>query len=166
MFLQQLKDQLQLLKVVLFGLNKNQAYTTKIEHLDGATIGAHTRHIIELINTIVEGYHAGEIGYTHRKRNLFLETDMQLAIQAIDTLLVSIDLQDKELVVLTDNILNGPPLQSNSTYHREIVYGCEHTIHHFALIKVGLIEMKQPIPDPNFGVAHATIRYKESLQSS
>jgi hypothetical protein len=53
-------------------------------------------------------------------------------------------------------------LQENkvsTTYHREIVYNTEHIIHHLALIKVALIEMKLNIVDENFGMAYATIKY-------
>jgi len=165
MIFKQLKDQLQFLSNLLLHIS-NEQYITKIVHLDGATIGEHTRHIIDLFTTMMEGYAKGEIDYAHRKRNLRLETDIQYAIQTIHQITATVELQDKRLVVLSDLENNSHSNQTDSTYFRELVYGTEHAIHHFALIKVALIELKQTLPDPNFGMAYATIKYRESLQSS
>ena len=49
-----------------------------------------------------------------------------------------------------------------TTFQRELAYCLEHSIHHQALIKVGLKELNlENIIEKNFGVAPATIRYHE-----
>jgi hypothetical protein len=55
------------------------------------------------------------------------------------------------------------PLKTQTSYFREIVYGTEHTIHHFALLKVALIELNIKIDEPDFGIAYATIQYRKSM---
>lgn len=51
----------------------------------------------------------------------------------------------------------------NKTFiNRELAYCLEHSIHHQALIKVGLKEQNiENLIDENFGVAPATIRHKQ-----
>lgn len=49
-----------------------------------------------------------------------------------------------------------------TTFERELVYCLEHTIHHQALIKVGLKELNlEGFLDGHFGVAPATLRFRE-----
>ena len=49
----------------------------------------------------------------------------------------------------------------SSSFFRELTYLIEHTIHHLAIIKIGLNEVYPAIEIPkNFGVAHSTIRYQ------
>ena len=55
------------------------------------------------------------------------------------------------------------PTEVFTTYYREIVYNTEHTVHHLALIKVALIEMKLNIVDKKFGMAGSTIKYKRAM---
>jgi hypothetical protein len=50
-----------------------------------------------------------------------------------------------------------------TSYARELVYLTEHSIHHFALIKIGLQQLNPDlILDENFGYAASTIKYKEN----
>ena len=53
-----------------------------------------------------------------------------------------------------------------TTYFREVVYNTEHAIHHLALIKVALIEMKVDLVSDNFGMAYSTIKHKNSITSN
>jgi len=48
-----------------------------------------------------------------------------------------------------------------STTGRELAYCIEHSIHHQAIIKAGLISMGlNKLTDDHFGVAYSTIRYR------
>lgn len=164
MIFEQIAEQLQQLSNLLVRLN-NEQYTREITHLDAATIGGHSRHIIELIKTIIDGYEQGEVDYINRKRNLLLETDRLCAITALQQLQNRIMLPDKPLLVLAEPFEGLVPLKARSSYFREIMYGTEHTIHHFALLKVALYELNIAITDANFGMAYATIKYRECLQN-
>ena len=51
----QLEQQLQLLINLLSNLDDEQ-YTRRISHLSNASIGGHSRHIIELLQCAINGY--------------------------------------------------------------------------------------------------------------
>jgi hypothetical protein len=150
----QLTQQLQALSNLLSTLNDKQ-YSHKIEHLGDASIGGHTRHIIELLQCAVKGHSTGEVDYVNRTRDLTIELNKSLASATIEKLGQDMHLPDKKL--------NMVDLSVTTTYYREIVYNTEHVIHHLALIKVALIEMKLNFVDHNFGMAYSTIKYKATL---
>jgi len=53
-------------------------------------------------------------------------------------------------------------LNIQTNFEREIAYNLEHTIHHMALIRVGVAEATTlQVPD-EFGVASATVKYRKS----
>lgn len=156
----QLQQQLQQLTAVLEKITKVQ-YTFKSTFLSNATIGAHTRHIIELLQCTITGYDIELIDYVHRERNFEIEQNKELALSLIKTVQNNIYLKDKILFVLNDD---GSSICSS--FNRELVYNVEHIIHHLALIKVALIELNENIVDDNFGFAYATIQYKQQLQQS
>lgn len=165
MIFQQLKHQLSSLSNLLTLLNQEQ-YAQKISHLGKASIGGHTRHIIELLLCATEGYSTGTIDYLNRKRNMSLEQDRFIAQQAIIQLEESFSKPDRILNLFVDEVDEtfGEPV--STTYYREIVYNTEHTIHHLALIKVALIEMDLDLVDGNFGMAYSTIKFKNSTLTS
>jgi hypothetical protein len=160
----QLTQQMQALQQLLFVLS-NEQYTYKVDHLSKASIGGHTRHVIELLQCAIYGYSIGKVDYVNRKRNLALENDMQLAIDELQSLQTHMVLQDKLLTMVVDEIGDTIVPTISTTYFREIVYNTEHTIHHLALIKVALIEMQLQVVDDNFGMAYSTITYKATLNS-
>jgi hypothetical protein len=68
------------------------------------------------------------------------------------------------LTLVVEQIEGAIELTSvTTTYYREVVYNTEHTIHHLALIKVAIIDMKLYIVDNDFGMAYSTIKYQASL---
>lgn len=159
----QLSQQLQLLNKLLTELTDEQ-YNKKIPHLGNSSIGGHTRHVIELLQCAIDGYHTGQVDYINRKRNLLLETDRLFAQSALQQLDGSIKIPDRQLNLVVDPIENAIELlKVTTTYYREVVYNTEHTIHHLALIKVAIIEMKLDIIDNDFGIAYSTIKYQASL---
>ena len=159
MIFKQLSEQLQSLKSLLCYLS-DEHYATNIPHLTNSSIGAHTRHIIELIKCAIDGYNSGEVDYINRKRNLTLETDRFLAISTIIEFENELAKPDKSLLMVTEKSENIFETIVTTTYFREIVYNTEHTIHHLALIKVGLIELKMDIVEQGFGMAYSTLKYK------
>lgn len=158
----QLTQQLQALSNLLSTLNDKQ-YSHKIEHLGNASIGGHTRHIIELLQCAVKGHSTGDVDYVNRTRDLMLEQDKNLAGAAIDKLKQDVHLPDRKLNMITDEVDEADEITVTTSYNREMVYNTEHVIHHLALIKVALIEMNLDIVDHNFGMAYSTIKYKSAL---
>jgi hypothetical protein len=164
MIFKQLSEQLGSLTSVISSLTDEQ-YTRKSPHLCEASIGSHTRHIIELVQCACSGYVTGRVDYLNRSRNLALENDRLLALSALQQFGDTLMIPDKRLELAVENS-EGPEtnLRVVTTYFREIVYNTEHAIHHLALIKVALIEMQLQIVDPHFGMAYSTIKYKNALQ--
>lgn len=154
----QLQQQLLTLSNLLQQISDEQ-YTYKSRHLHNASIGSHTRHVIELLQCTVRGHASNSIDYINRRRDLTLESDAGKAIDLINHLHVTVQLEDKVLNLFCED---GTPI--TTTYYRELVYNVEHIIHHLALIKVSLIEMDINIADENFGMAYSTIVYKNQLQ--
>ncbi len=164
MIFKQLLQQLQSLRNLISSLSDEQ-YTTYISHLTNTSIGAHTRHIIELLKCAIDGYEVGEVDYINRKRNLSLETERMIAINTISEMEEEIIKSDKSLLMVTEKSDNVFETIVTTTYFREIIYNTEHTIHHLALIKVGLIELNMNIVNPQFGMAYSTIKYKTEQAS-
>jgi hypothetical protein len=50
----------------------------------------------------------------------------------------------------------------DSNYYREVMYNLEHTIHHHALIKVGIEHFTSLQLPESFGVAPSTMQYRET----
>ena len=142
----------------------NKEYTTPIKSLSGSSLGEHTRHIIELFRCLDNGYVSGEVSYENRKRELTLQNDISSAKEAIKTILDSIIKEDKDLSLVSTFI--KVPSSIETSYYRELVFCVEHCIHHQALIKVGLIELKRDsLINSEFGVAPCTTKYKENVHT-
>lgn len=162
----QLSQQLQSLGDLLLVLNDEQ-YNQKIDHLGNASIGGHTRHIIELVKCTLNGYEIDQVDYFNRSRDFELETNRLFAHVTLDQLESAIRMPDKLLTLLTEKLDEAATTTSvTTTYYREILYNAEHAIHHLALIKVALLEMNLDLVEKYFGVAYSTIKYKASLSNS
>lgn len=144
---------------------KNEDYTRKTEILSGATIGQHIRHILEFYLLLVSGSFSGSICYDKRERDVRIESDTDFALNIIDKLLKGVDTldQSQSLIFEGDFTANGS-VQSTiqSSIGRELAYCIEHSIHHQAIIKAGLISLGLGnLANNQFGVAYSTIRYRE-----
>ena len=160
MIFQQLSQQLLSLIVLLKSLSNDQ-YSRKIKHLGNASIGGHTRHIIELIQCVNKGYDSDTVDYLNRIRNLDLENSKSLALEVLLEIEKELKRSDKNLKMVVEN--TSLDCSVNTTYCREVVYNTEHTIHHLALIKVALLEMNLDLVNHDFGMAYSTIQYQASL---
>jgi uncharacterized damage-inducible protein DinB len=127
--------------------------------LSGSTIGQHTRHIIELYQQLLNGYANSVIDYDNRERNISIQNNIDTAVQAIAEIISTIEREDKPLRISTLYSNNEDGIDSN--YYRELMYNIEHCIHHCAIIRIGLIELKKIIEDDNFGVAKSTLVYRK-----
>ncbi len=136
----------------------NEDYTASCFGLSGATIGEHTRHIIEMFQCLDSQYDSATINYDLRKRDYAIQTDIISAQQAITTVLNNLDKANKNLEL--QQTIEGEAISISTNYYRELVYNLEHCIHHQALIKVALLQLAHINIDSNFGVARSTIEYR------
>jgi hypothetical protein len=140
-----------------------EQYSKPSKILFGATIGQHVRHIIELFICLQNGYDEGIINYENRKRDYAIETDKEFAASLLNSIYLTLDKNNKELILEVGYDEHSAETISIATnYYREIAYNLEHTVHHMALIRVGINEVSNiEIPD-NFGVASSTIKYRQT----
>lgn len=141
----------------------DQQFVTPIPLLGHSTIGQHIRHILEFYIELNNGYRSGLIDYNGRKRDQNLQTIRESAITKIQQIRNIIILENKELIVSVDfdsdeEIIPHVP----SNYYRELMYNLEHTIHHMALIRVGISLLTSIQLPEDFGFATSTIKYKKA----
>jgi hypothetical protein len=137
-------------------------YDYPCKHLSGNSIGQHVRHVIEMFQCLETGYLSGEVDYEKRKKDHELETDKNFAIGLLHEIKRQITKENKSLNLLTYyDDLSDRPEKIATNYYREIAYNLEHTIHHMALIRVGLRDLGDISVDDSYGVAPSTLKYRK-----
>jgi uncharacterized damage-inducible protein DinB len=141
-----------------------QSFSEPHEILSGSTIGQHVRHILEFYLLLVSGSFTGTINYDKRTRNKQIEEDKEAAIKTIERLITGIDAIDVDVIVKFEgdySVEGSSQKYTSSSVGRELAYCIEHSIHHQAIIKAGLIAMGlTKLTNEQFGVAYSTIRYR------
>ena len=133
-------------------------YCFPCNDLSNASIGEHTRHIIEMFQCLENQYENGIVNYDNRKRDHLIQTNSAFANDCIAAILNQIGKPNKNL--LLQQIVDEEELLIKTNYHRELLYNLEHCIHHQALIKVAILQNATITIDENFGVARSTIEYR------
>lgn len=133
-------------------------YSKPIEYLSNASIGEHTRHIIELFQCAINSYEIGQLNYDNRERNLLIQTNPSFAIEKIDEICNTIEKENKEINL--ESVFFDEVSHIKTNYFREVIYNLEHCIHHQALIKVAVFQFEYLNVNANFGVAPSTIVYR------
>jgi hypothetical protein len=137
----------------------NDEYTQQNPELSNATIGEHMRHIIELFSCLIENYENGVINYDDRKRDIILQTDKSEAISTLKKYLEELNKPNKSLSLVHNCFSTFELLPTN--YFRELIYNLEHSIHHQALIKVALQNLRHIKVSESFGIAPSTLEYRK-----
>ncbi|RYU91830.1 DinB family protein [Emticicia agri] len=143
----------------------SQQYAQSLCVLNGSSIGQHTRHVIEFYQCLLKGYKSGIVDYDARERNFLLENDLSFTLDTIDEIISSIDAVGDVSVPLLLAVSYEPMQKAyiETSFVRELVYLIEHSIHHYALIRIGLQEsFKEVFIPENFGVAYSTIQYRQA----
>ena len=130
--------------------------------LGGSTTGQHIRHILEFYIELAKGYQSGTIDYDGRQRDHMLETCRNSAIKRLAEISDEITREDKKLTICTGLQTElDDKFQLPTTYYRELMYNLEHTVHHMALIRVGISLSSKVVLPADFGVAASTIRNRQ-----
>jgi hypothetical protein len=148
----QLTDALQMLS--------DEQYSRRNKILFNASLGQHVRHIIELFVCLYDGYETGLVNYEKRKRDVRIESDKDLAIELMQMITNNLDKSNRDLLLESgydDHTLSATVA---TNYYREIIYNLEHTVHHMALIRIGINEVSTITLPDGFGVASSTIKYR------
>ena len=144
------------------------AYIKPLENLSDSSIGKHVRHIIEFYQCMLKGCQEESINYDNRVRDKMIEESREFAIQCINKFLFDLKTIDTKKT-LTLEVYYGKDfeIKLSTTFEREMVYNIEHTIHHMALIKIGIKEISSKIIVPKeFGVATSTIQHQQNYVHS
>lgn len=138
-------------------------YSQPSKILFNASIGQHVRHIIELYICLHNGYESGTVSYEKRKRDMRIETDKDLANELIHMICNNIEKPDKVMLLHSNcDEHSEESIIMSTNYYRELLYNLEHTVHHMALIRVGINDVSEIELPEGFGVATSTIKYRKS----
>jgi len=107
------------------------------------------------------------VNYEKRKRDYTIESDKKVAIGLLQQIPACLYKHDKNLMLEAayDDSSNDTIVISTN-YFRELVYNLEHTVHHMALIRVGINEVSAVKVPEEFGVAPSTIKYKRTAKAA
>jgi len=155
------------LEDLLSAMDESQ-YTQPLAVFNGGSLGQHIRHTVEFFQCLIEGLESGIVDYDTRKRDMQIENDIAYTLTCLTNISAKVfEISDakKSLLMATyyDEVI---PEMVVSNVQRELVYLIEHSIHHFALIRIGVQENFPEIFLPcDFGVAYSTIKYRESVSA-
>lgn len=134
----------------------NDNYTQPLPIFSGSSIGQHTRHLLEFFGCLIDA--PDTINYDLRPRNLNIESDTAFAIQYIEELCRKITNFPPDKPMLFSGECADDKVLHTSLL-RELSYCLEHSIHHQALIKIGLFSLNlSHLVSPEFGVAPSTLQ--------
>lgn len=136
----------------------DESYSKSCEALSNASIGEHTRHILEMFQCLEKSYDPGILNYDNRERNERIQTETEFAKQCI--LEIKSALKTENKILFLEQMIDGLTFRIQSNYYRELLYNLEHCIHHQALIKVAVLQCENISLNENFGVASSTIEYR------
>lgn len=139
-------------------------YTKPVKLLTNATIGEHVRHIIELFTCLDKGYKTGTVNYGSRARDHQIETNKDFAARLLKKICDELDKPDKPLALEASyEDSSETPITIATNYYREVAYNLEHTVHHMALIRVGVSEVSEIALPEGFGVASSTLKFRKEF---
>ena len=142
----------------------NEQYTTKIPLLSNATIGQHVRHIVELFFCLEKGYETGLVNYEKRERDINIEINKGFANSLLEKIFKDLSKENRELLLETGyDEHSDQTIRISSNYYREIVYNLEHTVHHMALIRIGINSIADISLPGSFGVAGSTVKHRKAF---
>ncbi len=152
------------ISILLERLNKEQ-YQFPSNYLSGASIGQHIRHVLEFYTCLSKAFtEGGAVNYDQRKREILLEKDPEEAKKVIDQIIAwlgSGEVAGEVYLKAAYGVAKEKARTIPSSFQRELAYCLEHSIHHQALIKIGLFEQGlSNFIDPDFGVAPSTIKFR------
>jgi hypothetical protein len=142
----------------------DEQFSSCLAIFSGSSIGMHARHVVEFYQCLLsQNVDNQMVNYDKRQRDMLLQTQTDYFIFTVSQIINRLDhldasALDTPLSILSD-IEGSAPI--NSSLARELHYNLEHTIHHAALIKIGLLSINSSWQIPStFGVAPSTIRYQ------
>jgi uncharacterized damage-inducible protein DinB len=142
-------------------------YARPLAVFNGSSIGGHTRHIIEFYACLLAGLSTGVVNYDERQRDQQIEHNRDYALETIRHL----ERRLAQSEMPADNAILKVKFGAHTTridtnFQREMAYLIEHSIHHFALLRIGVAAVNpQVYIDPHFGMAFSTLNHRQTTNS-
>jgi hypothetical protein len=155
-------------------LMDDKQFSKPLTIFSGSSIGMHARHIIEFYQCLLFQYEKEQvINYDKRRRDLLLESNLEYFAFTVNILIETLEELDNNrldcplsLCSPSDDIVSENEQKGdffiNSSLARELHYNLEHTIHHAAFIKIGVLSLMPDAQLPKtFGIAPSTLRHQK-----
>jgi sugar-specific transcriptional regulator TrmB len=155
-------EQLNALQYLINELDES-AYNLPQPLLSGNSIGKHIRHILELLEELLNGYEIEYVNYDNRKRSVLLESLPEAAIRKIKDCQCKIEAisSDKKLVLgALCGTTNSDEITLMSTLNRELIYNIEHAVHHMAILQIAIKANNLVDLPADFGLAYSTRKHQ------
>lgn len=139
-------------------------YTSSHAQIKTSSIGAHYRHHLEHVQMLLDGAH-DLIDYDRRKRDLAIETDLQVARARTQDLIERLGHFTPEQLSAAVTVVHQSCEDDaqrpvcHSTFEREVLFVLSHAVHHYALINIIHQLVTQRPCQPGFGVMPSTLSY-------
>ncbi len=140
----------------------DELYQKELEIISDASVGQHFRHIIEFYTCFTEAQQTNLVCYDERNRTYLWETSIIETLAILNELKSEINSIDMNKIIQLRQNYFGESHLIKSTNQRELMYCFDHSVHHFALIKIAIETHFPTIKVPqNFGIASSTIAFQK-----
>lgn len=153
--------------IVLHRLTPAQ-YSQKLDTFHGASLGEHFRHIYEFQECLLNHTEGEILCYDDRKRSLDLQNSMTLLYTKFESFkdILLKNPKTNYLLEVKHFLGEAGDCYVNSSFHRELLFVFDHTIHHLAIIRIGIESEIGPLILPkDFGFTPSTTRYHNFINS-
>jgi uncharacterized damage-inducible protein DinB len=145
----------------VLGQLDDATYGQPLAIFSNSSIGMHARHILEFYKCLFD--QEDVINYDKRFRDLTLQSSLKYFSETVNDLISKLESIDNNLlskeIILTSSEEGAEEVKSS--LGRELQYNLEHTIHHSALLKIGILSLNKGVEIPiTFGVAPSTLKYQ------
>ncbi|MCB1176608.1 MAG: hypothetical protein KDK36_03410 [Leptospiraceae bacterium] len=154
--------------VAILETMEEREFTGKLKVLNETSISSHSRHIYEFGECIISHNQGDILCYDERKRDLNLENSLSITLEKFYNIIQSLYTFNNNYNLKVKHFLGqAGEFITNSNMERELLFVLDHTIHHMAIIRIGLDTELPWIDIPkNFGFTPSTIRYNDLIKSS
>ena len=140
----------------------DELYQKELKIISDASVGQHFRHIIEFYTCFTEAQQTNLVCYDERNRTYLWETSIIETLAILNELKSEINSIDMNKIIQLRQNYFGESHLIKSTNQRELMYCFDHSVHHFALIKIAIETHFPTIKIPqNFGIASSTIAFQK-----
>ncbi len=139
-------------------------YKKELSVFENVTIGQHVRHILEFYQCLLSLAKDNCVDYDKRKRDLEIEQNLNYAVHQCQNIIEILEKHTtNNIIEVNIDLPNNQQFKVESTFERELAYLLEHTIHHFAIIKIGVLHHFNYVIFPEgFGLAYSTQKHRNT----